>query len=580
MAGLGVLAATAVGYVVSMNPAATPAHVAVISRVLLIGAFILAGLYAQTNALHARIGLLLVAAGLYASVWLLNGSSDRLLFSLGVLFTSALPAIAAYLLLAHPSGRLHSRGEQRFLWLTGGSLGALWILGVLMTTQPPLKTPMLQCAPHCPSNVFSLGSAPDLVAVVQVAMVAAWVALTGGTAALLATRMRSASRPMRRSLTPVLLTGSALAVALVSYLVLETAGIRPGTAMGAIYIGVAMAIPLAILVGLITERMFMAGALAEFVGHLASDPDADPQVMLAAALRDPALRVCYARTGPGIYVDSSGAELRHVPPGRTVTWIERDRRPVAAVVYSADLDDQERFVQAAGAAALIRLEKAQVEAELKASTADLAASRMRLVETADAERRRLERDLHDGIQQRLVGLRLKLELAAESLNDDPAATERALAWIGRQMDDVLDELRSFARGVYPAVLGQGGLSEALKSAARSSPIPVEVRASGIERYAEDVEVAVYFCCLEAIQNAVKHDAPNATATIKLWLDGPSLRFIVENPGRGFDPNTVRAGNGLVNMRDRIEAVGGTLEIVAGKGRGVSVRGSVPVAQGP
>ncbi|HUA45216.1 MAG TPA: sensor histidine kinase [Solirubrobacteraceae bacterium] len=577
MAGVGAFAAAAVGYVVSKNPGATPAHLGATARVLIIATFVLAGLYAQTIAIQARIGLLLVAAGLCASLWLLNGSSDPFLFSVGVLFTGATPVFAAYLLLAHPTGRLRSRGEQRFLWLMGGSLAALWVLGVLMTTQPPLKTPLLQCGPHCPSNVFSLGSAPYLVGVVRAAMVTAWVALTCGTAWLLAARMRSASRPMRRSLTPVLLTGSALAVVLVCYLALEAAGVRPSTAMGAAYVAVAVAIPLAILVGLGTERMFMAGALAEFLGRLARDPGADPQIIMAAALRDPSLRVCYARTRRGTYVDSAGEQLTDVPVDRAVTWIERDDEPVAAVVYSADLADQERFVQAAGAAALIRLEKAQVEADLKASTADLAASRVRLVETAHAERRRLERDLHDGVQQRMVGLRLKLELAAEALKDDPAEAQRALAWIGDQMDDVLHELRSFARGIYPSLLAERGLREAIKAAARNSPIPVEVRASGLERYSQDVEIAVYFCCMEAIQNAVKHGGPNATATVMLWPDGPRLCFAVDNPGPGFDANQVRAGSGLVNMRDRIEAVGGTLQIRSGKGRGVAVRGSVPSA---
>ena len=252
MAGVGALAAAAVGYVVSKNPGATPAHLGATARVLIIATFVLTGLYAQTSAIQARIGLLLVAAGLCASLWLLNGSSDRFLFSVGVLFTGTTPIIAAYLLLAHPTGRLHSRGEQHFLWLTGGSLGALWVLGVLMTTQPPLKTPLLQCGPHCPPNLFSVGSSPDLVGVVRAAMVTAWMALTCGTALFLVARTRSASRPMRRSLTPVLLIGSALAVVLACYLVLEAAGIRPSTAMGAAYVGVALAIPLAILVGLST----------------------------------------------------------------------------------------------------------------------------------------------------------------------------------------------------------------------------------------------------------------------------------------------------------------------------------------
>jgi signal transduction histidine kinase len=577
MACFGALAAAAVGYVVSKNPAASPAHLGALARVLIIATFVLTGLYAQTNAIQARMGLLLVAAGLYASLWLLNGSSDRFLFSVGVLFTSATPLILSYLMLAHPTGHLLSRREQRFLWLTGGSMTALWILSVLMTGQPPLKTPLLQCVPHCSPSVFSFGSTSHVAVGVKPAMDTAWITLTWGTTLLLLARMRSASRPMRRSLTPVLLAGAVLLVVLTCFLVLEAAGIPLSTAMGAAYVSVAVAVPLAILVGLSTERMFMAGALAEFVGELARDPEADPELMLAAALRDPALRVCYVRAGHGTYVDSAGARLEDVPADRAVTWIERDHEPVAAVVYSADLADQERFVQAAGGAAMIRLEKARVEADLKASTADLAASRIRLVETADAERRRLERDLHDGVQQRLVGLRLKLAVAAETLEEDAGEAQRALAWIGHEMDGVLDDLRSLARGIYPSLLGERGLGEAINAAARTSPIPVEVRARGIERYSQDVEVAVYFCCLEAIQNVVKHGGPNPTATVRLWADGSRLSFVVDDPGPGFDPYEVRNGSGLVNMHDRIEAVGGTLHVVSGKGRGVSVRGSVPVA---
>lgn len=521
--------------------------------------------------------MLLVATGLYAALWLLNGSSDRLLFSLGVLFTGATPTIAAYLMLAHPSGRLPSPTEHRFMWITGATMIALWILAIMMTGQPPLKTPLLQCSPHCSPSVFSLGSTSHVAPPVRDGAVAAWIALTCGTALLVIARMRSASAAVRPSLTPVALVASALAIVLVCYLSLEWAGIDLQTAVGAAYLSVGVAIPLAIIVGLSTERMFMGQSLADLVGQLSRDPEGDPGTTLAATLRDPSLRVCYRRAGTGTYVDAAGSPVSEVRKDTAITWINRDGQPVAAVVYSADLSDQERFIQAAGAAALFRLEKAQAEADLKASTADLAASRVRLVETATAERRRLERDLHDGVQQHLVGLRLKLELAAQAIKEDPVSGERVLASVGRQMDDVLDELRSLARGIYPSLLGERGLRDALGAAALTSPIPVEVRTAGIGRYRQEVEVAVYFCCLEAIQNVVKHGGPNATATLRLWTDAGRLNFEVRNPGIGFDVDRVKTGSGLVNMRDRIEAVGGTLQILSGRGRGVSVRGNVPVA---
>ena len=456
-------------------------------------------------------------------------------------------------------------------------MALLWLLGVAMTLQPPLRTPLLQCGPHCPNNVFSLGSATEAVTAVQVAMVLAWLAVTCGTPVLLARRARAASAPVRRSLTPVWLTAAAAAVLLTSSMLFHAAGLHVWTTLGFIYIGLVAVLPLAILVGLANERLFMGQALADFVNELARMPAADPEALMAAALRDPSLKVAYRRPGRRSYVDSAGVPVHDLPDDAAITWIERDHEPLAAVMYNEDLSGYEPFVRAAGAAALIRLEKTQAEAELKASTADLASSRIRLMSVAHSERRRLERDLHDGVQQHLVGLRIKLDMAAETIREDLERGERALASVGRQMDDVLQELRLLARGIYPSLLHECGLREALSSAARSSPLAVSVRSPGTGRYPEEIEVAVYFCCLEAIQNVVKHAGPDATAMVTLSEDRPYLCFEVHDTGVGFDPSDDGPGSGLVNMRDRIEAVGGVVEVTGRRGRGTSVRGRVPVA---
>jgi signal transduction histidine kinase len=574
---LGAGAATTVGLLTSENPAAQPPGLAVEIRVVMIVALIGAGVYAQTSKIQARMGRLLIAVGLLSCLWLLNGASDRVAFSIGALFTGMMPLAFAYLILAHPTGHLRSRIELRFLWLTGGALAVLWLLGVVMTLQPPLRTPLLQCGPHCPNNVFSLGSATEAVTAVQAAMVLAWLAVTCGTPVLLARRARAASAPARRSLTPVWLTAAAAAVLLTSSMLFHAAGLHVWTTVGFIYIGLVAVLPLAILVGLANERLFMGQALADFVNELARMPAADPEALMAAALRDPSLKVAYRRQGRRSYVDSAGVPVHDLPDDAAITWIERDHEPLAAVMYNEDLSGYETFVRAAGAAALIRLEKTQAEAELKASTADLASSRIRLMSVAHSERRRLERDLHDGVQQHLVGLRIKLDMAAETIREDLERGERALASVGRQMDDVLQELRLLARGIYPSLLHECGLREALSSAARSSPLAVSVRAPGTGRYREEVEVAVYFCCLEAIQNVVKHAGPDATAMVTLSEEGPYLRFEVHDTGVGFDPTDDGPGSGLVNMRDRIEAVGGVVEITGRRGRGTSVRGRVPVA---
>jgi signal transduction histidine kinase len=573
----GLAAAAGVAYATAKNPAASPAHVATVFRVVMIVSLIAAGLYAQSSRIRARMGGLLIGSGLFSALWLLNGSSNRLLFSIGVVCSGAAPLGFAYLMLAHPTGHLHSRMEKWFLWFTGGGIALLWLLGVALWRQPPLKTPLLECAPSCPSNAFSLGSGTEVDHVVQALTVAVWLTLTIGTPALLWRRSWARPAPVRRSIAPVLTVAVATALLLLAYLISINTGLGPAGTLGAVYVASAVAIPLGVLLGLSRERLFMGQALAEFVSQLARAPQAEPEGLMAAALRDPTLKIAYRGRGRGTYVDAAGAPVLEFPGDHAVAWIERDQRRVAAVMYDPELSDYQGFVQAAGAAALIRLERAQLEADLRASTADLAASRGRLMDMAAAERRRLERDLHDGVQQHLVGLRVRLALAAEVITEDPVHAERLLSTLETQMDDVLDEVRSLARGIYPSLLSQYGLIEALRAAGRGSTILVEVRAAQVARYGEDVEVAVYFCCLEALQNVAKHAGPGASATVTLRQEGSLLYFEVRDRGVGFSPDAAQAGSGLGNMRDRIEAIGGTLEVSSSTGRGTLVRGSVPVS---
>jgi len=221
------------------------------------------------------------------------------------------------------------------------------------------------------------------------------------------------------------------------------------------------------------------------------------------------------------------------------------------------------------------LRNVRLTRELRANLEELRASRQRIVAAQDEERRRLERNLHDGAQQQLVALSIKLGLARKLTHRDPDQADALLEAVEREAQESLDTLRDLARGIYPPVLADQGLAAALSAQARKAPIPVTVDADGIVRYPQEVEAAAYFCCLEALQNAAKHSG-GAPAVVSLSEEAGMLTLRVADEGAGFDPYTTPSGAGLQNMRDRLEALGGALEIDSHPGRGTVVIGRVPV----
>ena len=216
---------------------------------------------------------------------------------------------------------------------------------------------------------------------------------------------------------------------------------------------------------------------------------------------------------------------------------------------------------------------------LQDRVAELRESRQRIVTVQDETRRELERDLHDGAQQRLVALEVKLALAGQIATRDGATrTADFLGDLSGQADVAISELRDFARGVYPPLLEAEGLNAALVSEAGRMPVVVDVATEGLSRYPKALEATVYFCVLEAVHNVVRHSNA-ASAQVTLHDDGESLRFEVRDAGVGFDPDAVAAGGGLVNMTDRVDATGGSISIESSPGSGTIVRGAIPVGGG-
>jgi signal transduction histidine kinase len=231
----------------------------------------------------------------------------------------------------------------------------------------------------------------------------------------------------------------------------------------------------------------------------------------------------------------------------------------------------------------VKLDSALQESldEVQRQADELRASRARIVEAGDAQRRSIERDLHDGAQQHLVALAVSVRLARQVAEKDPAQAQEMLDQVGSDLQEAVQELRNLAHGIYPPLLADRGLPEALSAAAGRAALPTDVVAEGVGRYDQPIEAAVYFCCLEALQNAGKHAGEGAHATIVLREGEGALVFDVADDGAGFDMGTgAHRGHGFVNMADRLGAFGGTLEVTSAPGAGTTITGTVPLTSTP
>jgi signal transduction histidine kinase len=512
-----------------------------------------------------RLGLLIVAWELAAICTDLgvDWPTSRLSTTVWMLATGLVPATYAWMVLTYPWGRLRNRLEVALV-ATGYALGLAWMGTPLLFGNP---RGCAACSPRVPSLLYT-GVTFDLTPAGRVFW-SGFIGLGLCFVWLLLCRLRDAPRGARVTLLPLAVAVIFTAANFVTLRAVWLGGLRgPLGTLDWIDRLNALLFPAAILAGIVSIR-HRRGPVGDLVVALRSTPPGQVRTALARMLGDPTLELALWLPERATYVDEAGDPIDVQPsPGRMVTMIGPDDQPLAALVHDQRLLGQRPLLEAAGSAAGIALENARLQAQLRAQLAELNASRRRIVTAADAERRRLKRDLHDGAQQRLLALGLALQLVREH-HGDPELLEQAEA----ELQTALHELRDLARGIHPAILTERGLASAVRGLAARAPITVTTTIAD-ERYSPAVETAAYFVVSEALTNVAKH-AHASAAAVSIARENGRLTIAITDDGRGgANPET---GSGLRGLADRVGALGGRLDVQSSTETGTTIRAEIPCA---
>jgi signal transduction histidine kinase len=576
-------AASAVTAVVTAGGSATGnMALEVIGRVLIVAVPIAVGLFAWSRPASSRFGRNLTLIGFGWFVASLSTSSDPAVYSVGRIAGWMVEAAIIYLVLSFPSGRLAGSTDRALVAAALAVACVLYLPTALVVTEYPVPSQWASCSDSCPGNAFQLTAS-------EPAFVEAWlrplrevltILLATAVAVRLAGRVTRASALMRRTLAPVLIVACARLGIFVTALVAREVDVASRLVVVAGWL-VVLALPvlaLAFLAGLLRWRLFVGSALGRLAGRVVADSSpGELRRELADAFEDPAIQILYWMPG-GHWVDGEGKSVHAPTPGseQMLTEIRNDGERVAALVHDKALAEEHAFLEAGAAYALATLENQRLAARTAALLREVDESRARIAATADAERRRIERDLHDGAQQRLVALRMRLQLASELVADGGPGAAEMVRDLGAEAEAALEETRTLARGVYPAPLVDFGLVHALQSAVRHAALPIAVVSAETRRYPPPIEATAYFCCLEAIQNAGKHADGASRVKVTVAEKAGELWLEVSDDGRGFDARAAPPGAGLLNMRDRARAAGGELTIQSAPGEGTQVMVTIPL----
>jgi signal transduction histidine kinase len=523
---------------------------------LVIGwSFVGAGLVAARRRPENRIGAMMIATGFLWFLGQLWYADDELPHTIGTAFETAFVLGFAYLLLSFPEGRLHSRVERALIGV------GLFAVIVLQLAWMPFDGE---------GNLLAVTDEPDVVQTLVNLQRTIGAALSAITVVLVIRRWLGSSAPARRAAAPVLLAGAATFAA-IAISVTNDAVDKPLGDVEWLWWLVFATVPFAFLAGLLRVRM-ARGAVAQLVLELGEAPEPGRvRDALARALGDPQLRLAYWVPERNGFVDADG---RPVEPSPAATIVERSGRRVAALEHDPALAAQPELLEAVAAAAALALENERLNAELRARLEDLRASRARIVEAAETERRRIERNLHDGAQQRLVSIAMTLGLAERKLETDPEAVQSILREARESLAGALQELRELSQGIHPALLTERGLEAALGELALRVPVPLGLEVSIGERLPDRVEAAAYYVISEALANVSKYAEASAVRVRVDRVDGEAVVEVADDGVGGADRTR---GSGLRGLADRVEALGGRFALVSPVGRGTVVRAEIPCA---
>ena len=510
--------------------------------------------------------MLLTALALGAALQPLVASPNALLFTMARAARPGVEVLLIWVMVAFPTGRLATRVDRALVAALALAVLLLWVPGMMFSPHVPLPGPFVTCGVECPENLLFVSDRPRVAELLLGAFRLVGTTILVATSVHLVLRLRQASALMRRSLAPVVLASIARTLNIAAVLATGVATLS--------LIVTFWAVLLAIAWGLLRGRLYTARVLYQLVTGLQRQHDAgELRDVMAEALGDQGLEVGYWDATQRRWVDAAGRTVSSpvsAEGDRTARILQDDAgRPMAMLIHDTALLEEPLLLDAV---------VSSMHGALLANHAEaaLAGERLHAASAAEDERRRIERDLHDGAQQRLLALRMKLAVSQRLIENDPQRAQALLAEMDADVGAAITEIRALAHGMVPPLLAERGLAAALAEVAAGAAIPVTHELEDIGRIDPAVERAVYFSCVEALQNVAKHAGPGAVACLRLCQRGEDIQFSIEDTGQATPAASAPgAGQGLRNISERLRAVGGRMDIAAGSASGMTVSGAVP-----